>query len=64
MKTTKDYYVGQRVKMYDAEDDCNVYGHVVEVTDKSIKVKWNDLYDPCEHFHDEFDKIKNGVPTA
>lgn len=68
MKTTKDYKVGQRVKMYDTEDKCNVYGHVIEVRPdeilrlSSIVIKWNDMNDPCEHFPDEFEKIKQGIP--
>lgn len=64
MKTVKDFTVGQRVKMHDKEDGCNVYGHVTEVREKSITVKWNDLSEPTEHFADEFDDIKPGVPTA
>lgn len=64
MKTTKDFTVGQRVKMYDPEDHCNVYGHIVKIGDKSITVQWNDLIEPCEHFEDEIQQIKNGVPTS
>lgn len=69
MKSTNDFKVGQRVKMFDKEDNCNVYGHVLEVKHdpvpqlSSIVVKWNDLTDPCEHYHDEFENIKDGIPN-
>lgn len=60
-----DYYIGQKVKMYDEKNALNLYGDVVEVTDKSIKVKWrnlqlNDSDEPVEYF--EFDKIKTEKP--
>lgn len=69
MKSVKDFKVGQRVKMYDKEDSGNVYGHVLEVKPNditrlsSIVVKWNDLHDPCEHYHDEFNNINDGIPS-
>jgi hypothetical protein len=70
MKTTNDFTVGERVKMYDSEDGCNVYGHVVDVKPNqvpklsSIVVKWNDLSDLCEHYQEEFEKIKPGLPNS
>lgn len=70
MKNPKEFYfsVGQRVRMFDKDDNANVYGHVLEVKANevlelsSIVVKWNDLNDPCEHYYDEFKNIKNGIP--
>lgn len=63
MKTLNDFQVGQRVKMYDREDGCNVYGHVLEVKPNDVKrlqsvvIKWGDINDPCEHYFDEFKDI-------
>jgi len=60
MKAT-DFYVGQSVKMY---GEITMYGEVIEVTDKSIKVKWRgvkwDDSDEQEYF--EFDKISTEEP--
>lgn len=62
----KDYYIGQKVKMYDEKNAFNMYGEVREITDKSIKVKWRNVKwddsDEREYFADEFDKIKNEAP--
>lgn len=64
MQTVKNFTVGQRVKIYDKEECCNVYGHIIEIREKSIIVKWNDLSEPCEHFEtfDDFQEIKSGNP--
>lgn len=63
MKAT-DYYIGQIVKTY--EDGNTMYGEVIEITDKSIKVKWKGFKwgdsDEREYFADEFDKIKTELP--
>lgn len=61
----KDFYIGQRVKIYDKEDACNVYGHVTKLNpdNPSVFVRWNDLSDDVEHHTDEFNDIKPGTPN-
>jgi ribosomal protein L35AE/L33A len=65
--THEEFYVGQRVKQKDPDEGYMCYGRIVEVKEKSIVVKWND---PelgeliAEHFEDEYDSIKNGVPST
>lgn len=59
-----EFIIGQRVKQYDNDEGCFVYGHVQEIKEKSIVIKWGDIIDACEHFEDEFDSIKNGSPKT
>lgn len=58
----EQFYTGQRVKMVDPDDGYMAYGHIVEIKDKSVVIKWPDLSDPVEHFEDEYDSIKDGNP--
>jgi hypothetical protein len=60
----EEFYVGQRVKIWDADEHCNTYGHVKEIGDNFIMVKWNDMYDPVRHEEEEFKDIKNGTPQG
>lgn len=60
----EDFYVGQRVKQKDPDEGFMAYGHVLEIKEKSIIIKWGDMYEPIEHFDDEWDTIKNGIPTV
>lgn len=55
-------YVGQRVKQKDPDEGYMVYGHITEIKDKSILIKWNDISEPVEHYEDEYDSIKDGNP--
>ena len=57
------FYVGQRVKQKDPDDNCMVYGHVISIDDHSILIKWNDISEPCEHFENEYPEIEDGNPT-
>jgi hypothetical protein len=61
--THDQFYVGQRVKMYDEDDECNVYGHVKEIHPDRIVIKWNDLNEPTDHFKGEWPDIKVGNPS-
>lgn len=58
-----EFYQGQRVKQKDPDEGYWVYGHVKEIREHSIIIKWNDIETACEHFEDEFDSIKNGLPS-
>lgn len=57
-----EFYLGQRVKIYDTDDMCNVYGHVTEIEADRICIKWNDIDHGVWHDKDEFPEIKNGNP--
>jgi hypothetical protein len=59
----EDFYSGQRVKIFDKDENCNVYGHVVEIGQKAIYIKWNDIPEPVEHLENEFSQIKDGTPN-
>lgn len=58
----EDFYIGQRVKQKDPDDGNMVYGHVTELKENCIYIKWNDLDEPVQHFESEYDSIKNGIP--
>lgn len=53
-----EFYVGQRVQQKDPDEECMAYGHVKEIKEKSIIIKWEDLNENTEHFDSEFDTIK------
>lgn len=57
-ETIERYQVGDKVYMYDG---AQVHGEVVRVPADGgeIVVQWSDITDPCNHFEDEFPKIKN-----
>lgn len=59
----EQFYIGQRVKQKDIDEGFWAYGHVKEIKDKSIVIKWGDIAAPCEHFSDEWPLIKDGNPT-
>lgn len=60
----QEFKIGQRVKLWDLQDSCYVYGHVIEIKDNCVSVQWNDLLTPADHiFGDrETDAIKLGIP--
>jgi len=62
----EQFYVGQRVKQKDPDEGYMCYGKVREIKEKSILVDWDDpnwgLMENVEHFEDEFDSIKDGIP--
>ena len=59
----EEFYFGQRVKMFDKDDNCNVYGHVTDIEPDRVCIKWNDIDHAVWHDKDEFKDIKNGSPT-
>lgn len=60
----EQFYIGQRVKQKDPDEGYWAYGHIQEIKEKSVIIKWGDLYEPVEHFEDEFDSIKDGNPPS
>lgn len=54
MKTINEFEVGMQVKQYDKDDGCWAYGHVIEVKETSVVIKWDDLNYPSEHLSGEF----------
>lgn len=63
-----EFYVGQRVKQKDPDEGYMCYGRVKEVRKNSVVIDWDDpewgMLEDCEHFEDEFESIRNGVPGA
>ena len=55
----EEFKVGNRVKMKDPDDGIIYTGTIIEVREKSVIIKWPDLFDPCEHFEEEFGQIKH-----
>lgn len=58
----EEFEVNQRVKIYDDDDHCFVYGHVKGIGENYVVVKWNDLTEVSTHYKDEFGDIKKGTP--
>ncbi len=61
---TKDqFYIGMRVKQKDQDEEFMAYGHVKEIKDESVIIKWGDMDEPTEHQKWEWPTILVGNPS-
>jgi hypothetical protein len=61
---TKDqFYLGMRVKQIDPDEGHMAYGHIKEIKDKSVIIKWGDMDQPTEHEEWEWPTIHIGNPS-
>lgn len=58
MEKTYEFTIGQKVKIFDADDQRWSKGVVVDKTSDKVFIQWDDLREPTEHERWEFPEIK------
>jgi len=62
--THDQFFVGQRVRIFDEDEGCNVYGHVKAIETERISIQWPDFDAPVWHSRQDWEDIKDGSPKT
>lgn len=58
MKKYYQFKTGERVQMFDEDEEKIVFGRVKSFSPETLVVKWDDLREEVTHLEDEFSLIQ------